>query len=182
MRQAGRYLASFRKIREKYTFDESCHSAELALQISLLPMKQYDLDASIVFSDILFPLRAIGAKLEFTNEGPKIESPKTEADLAKLRTTFNPREDTGTILETLKNLRKELPNEKAVLGFAGAPFTMAAYLFEGNLSRDLGVFKKWMAEKPAVVHRWLSHLADMTGEYLSAQAESVRELTLPHYY
>lgn len=172
MRQAGRYLASFRKIRQKHGFLEVCDSAALSLEVSLLPVKQYELDASIVFSDILLPLRAHGLKVEFTDEGPLVYAPKSEAELSKLRPSFDPHEGTPTILETLKLLRAEISKEKAVLGFAGAPFTLLVYLLEGKLSKDFSVVKKWMFEKPEIVHLWLDRLASSTGKYLEAQVDA----------
>lgn len=172
MRQAGRYLASFRKIRQKHGFLEVCDSSALSLEVSLLPLKQYELDAAIVFSDILLPLRAHGLKVEFTDEGPVVHAPKTEADIDKLKKDFDPAEGTPTILETLKLLRKEIPKEKAVLGFAGAPFTLLVYLLEGKLSKDFSTVKRWMFEKPEVVHLWLDRLAASTGKYLEAQVDA----------
>ncbi len=172
MRQAGRYLASYRELRKKYSFDDFAGRAELAVEVSLLPMKQYELDASIVFSDILIPLRALGAKLEFEEGGPKLEAPKTSNELRSMMRDFIPEEKTPVILESLKILRREIPKEKAVLGFAGAPFTMLAYLLEGELSKDLGRTKQWLYREPKLIEEFLDHLAKMTGEYLDAQARA----------
>jgi uroporphyrinogen decarboxylase len=172
MRQAGRYQASFRKLREKYSFEQLCHEVDLATQVSLKPIEQYNFDAAIVFSDILFPLRALGAKLAFTEKGPKIEPPRSVDQLEALNKTFNPHESTPAILKTIENLRAALPKQKAVLGFAGAPFTMLTYLLEGELTKDLSVMKRWMAEQPQIVHRWLGVMAECTGSYLDAQAEA----------
>jgi len=173
MRQAGRYLASFRKIRERHSFDETCGSPELATEVSLLPLKRYpSLDACIVFSDILFPLRALGADLEYTEAGPVLIAPKNAQDLSKLRRHFSPEESTSSILKTLRELRKILNAETALLGFAGAPFTMLCYLLEGKLSPELKVMKRWMAKEPIIVHSWLKDLAACMGEYLDAQARA----------
>lgn len=172
MRQAGRYQSSFRKVREKYSFDQVSLIPELAFQVSMAAIREFDFDASIVFSDILYPLKAMGAKLEFTDKGPVLENPKSVSELKKLRTSFDPREATPSILETLSLLRKELPKEKAVLGFSGAPFTLLAYLLEGKLTKDLGVVKRWMATEPKMVLEWLDHLAVAMGEYLDAQANA----------
>ncbi|MBN8554704.1 MAG: uroporphyrinogen decarboxylase [Deltaproteobacteria bacterium] len=172
MRQAGRYLADFRKLREKHSFEEVNNTLELAVQVTLMPIKKYPLDAAIIFSDILFPLKALGAGLAFTEKGPKLDAPKSVEDLKKLRTSFNPQESTSAILKTISAVRKELPKEKAVFGFAGAPFTMLAYLLEGDLTRELKVMKRWMAEHPKVVHEWLQNLALVTGDYLDAQANA----------
>jgi uroporphyrinogen decarboxylase len=172
MRQAGRYQASFRKMREKHTFDEVSLNPDLALKVTLAAIQEFDFDASIVFSDILYPLKAMGAKLEFTDKGPVLENPKTVADLKKLRTSFNPLESTPAILETIKRLRSELSKEKAVLGFAGAPFTLLSYRIEGKLTKELSIMKRWMAEHPDTILEWLDYLAVAMGEYLDAQAEA----------
>lgn len=172
MRQAGRYMPAFRKLRETHSFEDLCLNPDLAVQTSLLPMKAFSLDASIVFSDILFPLRAMGAQLAFTEKGPVIEAPQNKDDFKKLRKDFNPAEDTKAILESLRILRREIPTEKALLGFSGAPFTMLAYLIEGKLTKELSIMKRWMAEEPELVHEWLGHLAKSLGHYLDAQAEA----------
>lgn len=172
MRQAGRYQASFRKVREKYSFDQVSLTPDLAFQVSMAAIQEFDFDASIVFSDILYPLKALGAKLEFTDKGPVLENPKTVEELQRLRKTFEAKESTPSILETLRRLRKELPKQKAVLGFSGAPFTLLSYLLEGKLSKDLGTMKRWMALHPDVVLEWLDILAVTMGDYLDAQAEA----------
>lgn len=172
MRQAGRYLASYRKLRESYTFDDFSNNAALATEVTLLPFKQYDLDAAVVFSDILIPLKATGASLEFTDKGPVLGAPQSVADLKKLRQEFDPMIHTPTIMQTITNVRSTLNQDIAVLGFAGAPFTMLAYLLEGKLTKDLSVIKTWMATEPELVKSWLSFLAESTGRYLDAQAEA----------
>lgn len=172
MRQAGRYMKAYRDLRQKYTFDDFAHQAELATEVSLQPLKQYELDASIVFSDILIPIRALGVPLHFTEKGPVLESPKTKEEFQKIRKEFNPEEDTPTILQTLKNLRAEIPAETALLGFCGAPFTMVAYLVEGKLTKDLGTMKQWMAKEPQLIHDLLQTMATQMGGYLEAQAQA----------
>lgn len=172
MRQAGRYLSSYRKLREQHSFDDFAGNAELATQVTLLPFKQYDLDAAVVFSDILIPLRALGVGLEFGEQGPVLSSPKSKEELKALVTEFVPEEKTPVILDTIKNARSELSEEIAIMGFAGAPFTMLAYLLEGKLTKDLSIVKKWMATEPQAVHEFLSFLAKSTGEYLDAQARA----------
>lgn len=172
MRQAGRYLASYRKFREKYSFEDFIQESDLAVKLSLLPLEQYELDAAIVFSDILIPLRAFGLKLEFTERGPVLESPKSVEELKKLSTSFDPQAHTPIILKSLNELRKQVPAAKAVLGFAGAPFTMLAYMLEGRLTKDLSITKEWMAKEPKLVHEWLDRIATAMGDYLEAQAEA----------
>lgn len=172
MRQAGRYLASYRKLREKYSFMEFAGRSDLAVEVTLLPLKQYELDAAIVFSDILIPLQATGASLDFTEKGPVLSNPKNKKEFEALRRGFDPHTHTPVILESLKILRKEIKPEQALLGFAGAPFTMLSYLLEGKLTKDLSIMKKWMAEEPKLVHSWLKTLSEWMGEYLDAQVEA----------
>lgn len=172
MRQAGRYLASYRALRQKYSFDEFAGNADLAVEVSLLPLNQYELDAAIIFSDILIPLRAMGVEVRFEEGGPTITAPKTVDDIKKLIRHYHPETHTPVILKSLSLLRSQVSPEKAVLGFAGAPFTMLAYLLEGDLTKDLGVTKKWMAKEPKLIEELLSHLAQMMGDYLDAQARA----------
>lgn len=170
MRQAGRYLKTYRSLRERYSFNDFAYNTELATQVTLLPFKQYELDAAVVFSDILLPLKAFGLEVDFTEKGPQISAPQDAAALSSLPKSFSPEEHTPTILETIKSVRSELSKEIAVMGFSGAPFTMLAYMLEGRLSKDLGVLKSWMAKEPELVHEWLGILGKAMGEYLDAQA------------
>lgn len=172
MRQAGRYLSTYQEFRKKYSFDDFCSQPELAVQLSLLPLKRYDLDAAIIFSDILIPLRAFGLKLEFTEKGPELSAPQSKKELENLPKDFDPKIHTPTILQSLKELRKSVDPAKAVLGFSGAPFTMLAYMLEGKLTKDLSIVKKWMAEEPKLVHQWLDVLAKAMGDYLEAQVSA----------
>ncbi len=172
MRQAGRYMASFRALRQKHSFLDICRNADLSTQVSLLPMKQYSFDASIVFSDILIPWQAVGVDLKFGEDGPALGSPRSVDELSKIRLSFDPHSETPVILETIQNLRREIPKEKAVLGFAGAPWTMLAYLLEGKISKDLGVIKRWMAEQPKLIHQVLDKLSASLAAYLEAQAQA----------
>ena len=172
MRQAGRYQKAFREIRAKHSFEEVCTKLELATEVTMNPIKNYDFDAAIIFSDILLPLKAMGAPLAYTDKGPVLEAPKTVAELNKLNKNFDPREGTPHILESLRAVREQLSPEKALLGFAGAPFTMLSYLLEGKLTKELKTMKACMAKEPASVHEWLKAIAEMTGDYLDAQANA----------
>jgi len=172
MRQAGRYMKAFRDVRAKHRFLEICDSVELSVEVTWLPLKAYDLDAAIVFSDILLPLRAHGVSVEFGEEGPVIGAPQSVADFQKLKKEFDPEEATPTILSALKELRRSVPKEKAVLGFAGAPFTLLTYMLEGKLSKDLSTVKRWIFSNPALAHEWLEALSNSTAKYLEAQVEA----------
>lgn len=172
MRQAGRYLNSYRELRKKYSFDDFAHQPELATQVTLLPIQQYELDAAVVFSDILYPLKSMGVDLQFTEQGPVLSSPKTLEEFKKLKFEFDPETHTPSILKTISLVRKELSLEKAVMGFCGAPFTMLSYLMEGKLTKDLGIVKRWIYEHPTEMKKTLSYLADAMGRYLEAQVEA----------
>jgi uroporphyrinogen decarboxylase len=169
MRQAGRYMKAFRDVRAKHSFLEVCNHPELALNVSLLPLKAYAVDAAIVFSDILIPLQSLGATIDFPEGGPVVVWDGLNAPLPKRGAV----EDYASgILSTLKLLRKEVPSEKAVLGFAGAPFTMMAYLVEGKLTKDLSRVKTFMYENPQKAHEILDHLSLEMGDYLEAQVNA----------
>lgn len=172
MRQAGRYMSSFRAVRKQYSFQQICDDADLATQVSLLPMKQYALDASIVFSDILIPWQKLGVEVDFSSEGPQLKRPEQETDLLSVIRPFDPYEMTPVILKTITQLRAEISKEKAMLGFAGAPFTMLCYFLEGKMSKDLSRTKQWLAMYPSAVHKVLDFLSTILGSYLEAQVES----------
>src|SRR5690606_25298226 len=142
MRQAGRYMSEYRALREKHTLLELCKTPELAMKVTLQPMK-LNVDAAILFADILLPLEPMGAPFEFAKgEGPVVHSPvKSRADVDALR-AIEPQEGLGYVLDAIKLLKKELP--VPLIGFAGAPFTLASYLVEGGKSRDFLKTKKLM--------------------------------------
>jgi uroporphyrinogen decarboxylase len=175
MRQAGRYLPEYRTIRATKSFVEMCTDPDVAVEVSLQPFRRFGMDAVIVFYDILFLPGVMGAPLVFTDEGPRFERPlRTSADFDRLGradlTSLDPSKGTGAILESLRRLRREVPREAAVLGFAGAPFTLAAYLVEGRLGQGVDRMRRFLNEEPRLAHRLLELLAQATGEYLSLQA------------
>src|SRR5205823_3043545 len=125
MRQAGRYLPGYRRVRSQVSFLELCRRADLAAEVSLEPILRFGVDAAIVFSDILVPLAAMGVDVAFGDAGPEIARPVRTADDVLRLAGFDPRESTATILETIERLVAALPAETPVVGFAGAPFTLA---------------------------------------------------------
>ena len=170
MRQAGRYMAEYRALREKHTLLELCKTPELAMKVTLQPMK-LNVDAAILFADILLPLEPMGAPFEFAKgEGPVVHNPiKTRADVEKLR-VIEPEEGLGYVMEAIKLLKKELP--VPLIGFAGAPFTLASYLVEGGKSRDFLKTKKLMYAEPETWNLLMSKLAEVVRRYLHEQIDA----------
>lgn len=173
MRQAGRYLAEYRAIREKHGFLEMCRTPELAVEVTIQPVDLVGVDAAILFSDILVVFPGMGLDLEFAKgEGPVIGNPiRTAADVEKL-TLSDPLEDTGYVMEALKILRRELENKVPLIGFAGAPFTLASYAIEGHGTRDYENCKAFMWSEPAAWDQLMNKFADTVIAYLSAQIDA----------
>jgi len=172
LRQAGRYQPAYRAIREQHSMLEVVRTPELAAQVTLLPVDSFGLDAAIVFSDILPPLVGMGLDLDFVKgDGPVIANPiSAPRDVDLLGTP--PAEDvlTGT-LDAIRIVRRELePRDVPVIGFAGAPFTLASYAIEGGTSRDFTTTKAFMLSEPAAWKRLLGKLVTVQADYLLAQA------------
>jgi uroporphyrinogen decarboxylase len=170
MRQAGRYMAEYRALREKHTLLELCKTPELAMQVTLQPLR-LGMDAAILFADILLPLEPMGAPFEFAKgEGPVIHSPvRTKAAVDALR-VIEPHEGLGYVLEAIKLLKKEL--KIPLIGFAGAPFTLASYLVEGGKSKAFETTKKMMYGEPEVWSTLMGKLAEVVRKYLHAQIDA----------
>ena len=174
MRQAGRYLPEYREIRAKAgDFMSLCTNPELACEVSLQPLRRFDLDAAIVFSDILTIPDAMGLGLYFEpGEGPRFERPvNTVADIKKLAVP-DVGEKLGYVLDTVALIHRELNDEVPLIGFAGSPWTVATYMVEGRSSREFEKIKALAAEEPAVLETLLNVVAETTIEYLNAQIES----------
>jgi len=177
MRQAGRYLPEYRELRKAHSFVEMCTQPDLAVEVSLQPFRRFAFDAVVVFYDILFLVEAMGAPLKFTDDGPVFLEPvRGDDDLKALHEpdvrSADPQKGTGAVCETIRRLRETLPPEIAVLGFAGAPFTLAAYLVEGSFQRSGDRIRRLINEEPAFVRSLLERLARATAEYLCAQVEA----------
>jgi uroporphyrinogen decarboxylase len=169
MRQAGRYLPEYREVRERVDFLTLCKTPDLALEVSLQPVKRFGTDACIVFSDILIPVEAMGAQVGFTDRGPQLQEPvRTVADVHRLH-MINPAEQTPFVLQTLRMLRALLRDETALVGFCGAPYTLASYLIEGGGSQNHATTKALLYTEPALLHTLLAKLADAMAEYAVAQ-------------
>ncbi len=174
MRQAGRYMEEYRHLRRSYGILEIIKNPELACEVTMQPLNAFDLDAAIIFADILPPLEGMGLELEFVKgEGPLIHNPvRTPADVDNLRTP-QPEESLAFTLEAIHLASGELAGRRIpLIGFSGAPFTLASYAIEGGSSRNYRHAKGLMMGQPAVWRRLMEKLSQMVGEYLLAQAQS----------
>lgn len=171
MRQAGRYQAEYRKIREKYTLMEICQHPEVAAEVTLLPIKQLGVDAAILFSDIMVPVHEAGIAVDIQpNVGPVIEEPIRESsDVDRLRPLV-PEEDVPYVIETIRILQGEL--KVPLIGFAGGPFTLASYLVEGRPTRKFHKVKHMMFAMPDVWHRLMDRLCEIVIPFLEAQVQA----------
>lgn len=174
MRQAGRYQAEYRAIREKYSLLEICREPELAAEVTLLPIKQLGVDAAILFSDIMVPLGGMGVDFEIRESvGPMVNPPiRSLAQVEALR-PLEPEEGVPFVLEAIRILRRELP--VPLIGFSGAPFTLASYLVEGRPSRNYLYTKQMMYGAPEVWSALMERLAGMVVTYLKAQVAAGAE-------
>ena len=173
MRQAGRYMAEYRALREQHSLLEICRQPELAVQVTLQPVDRIDVDAAILFSDLLLPLEPMGIPFDFIKgEGPAIEKPvRSAADVDCLR-RFEPREALAHVLSTIRLLRRELEDRVPLIGFAGAPFTLASYAIEGGPSSNYAKTKAMMYGEPKVWHSLCGIFASVVADYLRAQVEA----------
>jgi uroporphyrinogen decarboxylase len=172
MRQAGRSQPEYRKIKEKYSLFEITHQPELCAYVTRLPVEQYDVDAAILYKDIMSPLPAIGVDVEIKSGiGPVIDNPiRSVADVEKLG-EINPEQDVPYVLDTIKLLTREQLSVP-LIGFAGAPFTMASYMIEGGPSKNYNKTKAFMYSEPKAWFALMDKLADMTITYGQAQIKA----------
>jgi uroporphyrinogen decarboxylase len=173
MRQAGRSLAEYRAIRERYGLFEIVAQPELCAEVTLQPVRRHDVDAAVMFTDIMFPVLAMGVGVELVESiGPVVERPvRTAEDVDRLRVPV-PEESVPTILEAVRLVRAELAPEKAVIGFCGGPFTVAGYLIEGKPSREFSTAKRLMYSEPEVWHALMDKLADTFAAYVQAKVRA----------
>jgi uroporphyrinogen decarboxylase len=172
LRQAGRYMPEYRALREKHSMLELIRSPELAAEVTLLPVDAFGVDAAIVFSDILPPLVGMGLDLDFVQgDGPRIGRPIASARDVDLLGTPPAEETMAGTLGAIALVRAELePRDVPVIGFAGAPFTLASYAIEGGTSRDFSRTRAFMLSEPAAWKRLLTKLVTVQVDYLVAQA------------
>ncbi len=172
MRQAGRYLPEYREIRRRVSFLELCRSADLATEVSLQPFRRFATDGVVFFSDILVPAEAMGARVEFGDAGPSLPEPvRSASEVAKL-SRFDPDDRIAFTGEILRRIAREIGSQAAVIGFCGAPWTLAAYLVEGGGSRSFAAIKAMMAQDPGALRSLLDLAADVAADVLSYQIAS----------
>jgi uroporphyrinogen decarboxylase len=173
MRQAGRYLPEYRAIRAKHSFLEMCKTPELAAEVTIQPVRRYEIDAAIIFADILLPLEPMGVGLEFAKgEGPVIHNPvRTMADVERLRPIDAARQ-IEYLMKAIRIVLRELDGKVPLIGFTGAPFTLASYIIEGGGSRNYEHAKAMMFSEPKTWHRLMEHLTGVIINYLNAQIDT----------
>jgi uroporphyrinogen decarboxylase len=172
MRQAGRSFSAYRALRERYGILELAKTPDLCAEVTLMPVRELGVDAAVLFADIMLPLEPMGVGLRIEPEiGPIIDRPiRSAADVAALR-PFDPAEVSFT-LDAIRLVRRELDGAAGVIGFSGAPFTLACYLIEGRPSRDFAIAKAFMYREPAAWHDLMERLASMVAVYLQAQVDA----------
>ncbi|MAU55003.1 uroporphyrinogen decarboxylase [Flavobacteriaceae bacterium] len=173
MRQAGRYLPDFMVLKNKYDFFTRCQTPELATEITLMPIKQIGLDASIIFSDILVIPQAMGINVEMKNNfGPYIECPiRKKSDVINLDIK-NVEEKLNYVFEAIKMTKKELPKDIPLIGFAGSPWTILCYMVQGSGSKNFDIAKKFCFENPELAKMLLSKITSITIDYLKKKVEA----------
>jgi uroporphyrinogen decarboxylase len=173
MRQAGRSLPEYRELRKRHDLFSVCRQPELCAEVTLQPVRAHNVDAAVMFADIMLPVIGMGVDVELVeNVGPVIAEPvRTIADVERLRVP-DPEEAVPFILEAVRLVRAELPPDKGLVGFAGGPFTVAGYLIEGKPTRDFLQTKRCMYGQPEVWHALMKKLAETFAAYLQAKVEA----------
>jgi len=169
MRQAGRYLPEYRELRAKHAFLEVCKTPDLAVEVSMQPFRRLGVDAIIVFSDILIPAEAMGLPLELCDGGPNLPQPVRSLESVRKLRKFDPETDTGFLTEAIRRIVRTAGPDVPVLGFAGAPWTLACYMVEGRTKEGFAKVKEFVYAEPQVFRELLHQIAQATIGYLKAQ-------------
>src|SRR5207253_3153314 len=173
MRQAGRYLPEYRSLRQRHSLLELCHKPELAAQVTLQPVERLGVDAAILFADILLPFEPLGLGLSFSaGEGPQITRPIREAGQVLELPPVDPATDLAYVMEAARAAARALPAHIPLIGFAGAPFTLASYAIEGGATRSFALTKRFMYNEPRAWHELMQRFAELVGGYLAGQARA----------
>ena len=173
MRQAGRYLAEYRALRQKHSLLELCRRPDLAAEVTLQPVERLGVDAAILFADILLPFEPLGLGLTFADgDGPRITRPIRDAAQVLELPPVDPAQDLGYVIEAARLAAQALPKDVPLIGFAGAPFTLASYAIEGGSTRSFVHTKRFMYAEPRAWHALMERLAELAGRFLAAQARA----------
>ena len=170
MRQAGRSLPQYREIRKRYDLFQVCRNPELCAEVTLQPVEAHDVDAAVMFADIMLPVIGMGVDVQLVeNVGPVVDAPvRTAADVERLHVP-EPEEAVPFVLESVRLVRAALPQEKGLVGFCGGPFTVAGYLVEGRPSREFTQVKTMMYREPATWHALMEKLTETFSSYVRAK-------------
>jgi uroporphyrinogen decarboxylase len=171
MRQAGRTLPEYRALKDRYTFWELCHSPELAAEVTLQPTRRFPLDGAVIFSDILVIPVAMGIDVDFTPAPRMARTIDTAADVDGLK-VVDPERDLGFVAAAIRNVVSELDDQRAVLGFSGAPYTLACYMVDGMGAKGFVKTRAMMHQEPELFGRLLDRLTDAVGDYVEMQIEA----------
>ena len=173
MRQAGRYMKAYRDLKEKYSFLEMCKTPELATEVTLQPVNALEIDAAIIFADILLPLEPMGTGLEFTaGDGPVVPRPVKDAKAVEKLLPVNAEEQLGFVGDAIRMVRSEISGKVPLIGFAGAPFTLCSYMIEGGKSKDFTATKMMMFEAPEIWKLLMEKVCTTLIDYLKMQVKA----------
>lgn len=173
MRQAGRSLPEYRAIRERHSFWDVAHTPDLCAEVTLQPVRRHGVDAAVMFADIMTPVLGMGLDVDLVEgTGPVVQTPVRTLDDVERLVVPDPEEAFAPLLEAIGIVRRELTDDRAVIGFCGGPFTVAGYLVEGKPSREFATVKSMMYTEPGVWRALMAKLADCFGHYVAAQARA----------
>lgn len=176
MRQAGRYLPEFRELRKQHPFFKICETPELACEVTLMPIKRFNLDAAIIFSDILVIPQALGMTVEMTTEGPKFPHPLTTNEIHKLERAVDISKRLSYVYRAISVTRHALEGKCPLIGFSGAPWTLMCYMIEGGGSKTMSKAKKWLYQEPKLSHELLDIIAAKVTDHLTEQVKAGAQL------
>lgn len=173
MRQAGRYMTEYREVRDKVSFLDLCKTPELAAEVTITPVKKLGVDAAILFSDILILVEAMGMEIAFNEKkGPILRNPIRDKASVDRLSIPRPEDEVPFVIETIRILRRELEGNVPLIGFSGAPFTLASYMVEGGTSRSFALIKMMMYQRPSLYHSLLIKVTKAITLYILAQIKA----------
>jgi uroporphyrinogen decarboxylase len=173
MRQAGRTLPNYRELRKRYTLFDICRNPELCAEVTLEPVERHDVDAAVMFADIMLPVLGMGVDVDLVeNVGPVVERPIDSLEAVRALRVPEPEDSVPFILEAVRLVRAALPEQKALIGFCGGPFTVAGYLVEGKPTRDFVKTKSLMYNQPEAWHELMERLSETFLRYVRAKVEA----------